>query len=151
MWDGVVAENRMMERCAELMGCSMQAKDSVTITAYKGFISNLIPIQTWLVKDFVSPSATHYSFRRHFLFIATFRATRLLAGRFSRQVLFVATFQVACSLHCNMTSYQATCLSHCKCGLFFILAKPFFRSSIKIHRFPTSLIISSQYTRHSQH
>lgn len=56
---------------------------SVTITTYKKFISSLIPTQTRLVKGFVSPSATHYSFRRHVLFIVTFRATRLLAGRFT--------------------------------------------------------------------
>lgn len=147
MWDGLVAENSMMESWAELTGCAVQVGHNHDL---QKFISSLIPTQTRLVKGFVSPSATYYSFRRHVLFIVTLRATRLLAGRFTRQVLFVATFQVTCSLHCNMTSYQATCLSLCKCGLFFILAKSFFRSSIKIHGLPTSLIISSHYTHHRQ-
>ena len=98
----------------------MQAEDSVTITAYKGFISNLTPIRIRLVKGFVSPSAAHCSFRRHVLFIATFWAT--------------------CALCCNVTNVA-----------FFTWAKSFFRSSIKTHRLPTSLIISSfilHYTHH---
>ena len=56
------------------MGCSMQAEGSVTITACKGFISTLIPIRAQRVKGFISPSSAHYPFRRHVLFIATFRA-----------------------------------------------------------------------------
>lgn len=132
IWDVVVAENRMMERWAELMGCSIQAKDSVTIT---------MAYQT------IRFTFSHSSLVQETCPLSCYV---LLAGRFIRQVLFVATFQVTCSQHCDITSYQATCLSRCKCGLSFTLSKSFLRSRMIIHRLPTSLIISSHSSHHTQ-
>lgn len=38
----------------------------------KSFLLNLILIQTWVVKNFLSPSIVHYLFRQHNLFIIIF-------------------------------------------------------------------------------
>lgn len=64
----------------------MQAEDSVTITACKAFVSNLIPLRTRLVKDFVSPSAAHHPFRRHDLFIETSEAPSSLCCNVSGNI-----------------------------------------------------------------
>lgn len=64
------------------MGCFMQADNSVTIKACKGFISNLIPIQTERGKGFVLLSSAHYLLKQY--------------------VLFIAMFQIICFLCCNI-------------------------------------------------
>ena len=83
------------------MGCSMQAEDSVTITAYKGF-----HLKTYCNKN--TPCQ-----RLRFTFSSF------------RQVLFIATFRATGALCCNVSGDMFSLLQHvanCKCGLFFSIS-----------------------------
>lgn len=94
----------------------MQAEDSVTITACKAFVSNLVPLRTRLVKDFVSPSAAHYPFRRHDLFIETFEAPSSVCcnvsgnifSLFQHDLLSVQTWPVVCGQSRSFHSARRT-------------------------------------------